>query len=85
MLTNSMLVTVLQPVTSVTVSGQKYIAEGTSAKYTAAVLPASANNKNVTWSLEGDAEKLAAEGTTKFTITALDGTNKKVTITVKVQ
>ncbi len=64
-------VTVLQPVTSVTVSGQKYIAEGTSAKYTAAVLPASANNKNVTWSLEGDAEKLAAEG---ITINAKNGT-----------
>lgn len=43
-------VTVLQPVTSVTVSGQKYIAAGTNAKYTATVLPATANNKKVTWS-----------------------------------
>ncbi|MBE5825830.1 MAG: hypothetical protein E7307_04245 [Butyrivibrio sp.] len=66
-------VTVLQAVTNITVSGQKYIAAGTSAKFAATVLPATANNKKITWSFADDAtaKKLAAEG---ITINAANGT-----------
>ncbi|WP_026662051.1 S8 family serine peptidase [Butyrivibrio proteoclasticus] len=46
-------VTVIQPATAIEVTGQSAIARGASATFKANVLPATANNKNVTWSIPG--------------------------------
>ncbi|MBR1671180.1 MAG: S8 family serine peptidase [Butyrivibrio sp.] len=45
-------ITVLQRAKEISVSGQKYIAPGASAKYTAKVLPENADDKNVVWSID---------------------------------
>ena len=90
-------ISVVQPVESVTVTGQQSVAPGTSAKYTATVTPATANNKNVKWevpsapagvTISNGVLKLsnAVKPGTKLTVkaTAVDNPNKYGSLTITV-
>jgi uncharacterized protein YjdB len=52
----SFKLTVMQHVEQLQINGQKYIAPGATAKYTAVVTPSAANNKKVTWDISADAK-----------------------------
>lgn len=60
----SIKVTVKQPVTDIDVVGQWYIAQGASAKYTAKLLPANADNKKYEIGIRGYGGKPLPEGIT---------------------
>lgn len=55
--TASISIEVKQAVNEIRISGQEYIAQGSSATFKAAVYPASANNKAVTWSALDENDK----------------------------
>lgn len=70
-------VTVAQPVESITITGQTSIAPGASATYKAAVLPATAYNKKVTWFLTDAPAGVTISTSGKVTVpkgTAIDET-----------
>ena len=86
-------VTVIQPVTSVTVSEtEATVNNGDEKQFTATVLPEDANNKEVTWSSsntkvatvdQSGKVKAVGPGAATITVTTKDG-NKKATITLNV-
>ncbi|WP_051226522.1 S8 family serine peptidase [Butyrivibrio sp. MC2013] len=77
-------VTVKQAVTEISISGQKYIAPGTSAKYTAKVNK-NASSKAVTWTITGDpaASINASSGKVKLAKTIAAGKTLTITATAK--
>ena len=91
-------VTVLQPVTSLTITGQSSIAPGASATYKADAAPSTANNKKVTWSLVSApagvtvstsgkvtvAKSVSVGSTIKIRATAADGNGAYKDFTIKV-
>ena len=83
----SYTVTVTQPVTGITLSGQGKVAAGKSITLTAAVSPSNATNKKLDWKVDDNDKvtvsasgkvtaKKDAEGTCKVTAAAKDGSNK---------
>lgn len=67
-------VTVAQPVESITITGQASIAPGASATYKAAVLPATANNKGVIWTISApDGVTVSTSGAVKVPKTVTSG------------
>lgn len=63
-------VTVVQPVTGITISGPKKVAAGKGISLTAKVTPANAGNKKVMWSVNGDGNMKINKGSGKITTTA---------------
>ena len=61
-------VKVMQAVTDITIAGQYSIAPGASATYKATVLPATADNKKVTWSLVGAPEGVTISSSGRVTV-----------------
>ncbi|MBD5508140.1 MAG: S8 family serine peptidase [Lachnospiraceae bacterium] len=83
----SLTVTVIQPVTGITLSGPGKVAAGKSITLTAAVSPSNATNKKLDWKVDGNDKvtinasgkvtaKKDATGTCKVTAAAKDGSNK---------
>lgn len=63
-------VTVVQPVTGITISGPQKVAAGKGISLTAAVTPANASNKKVEWTVGGDGAMKINKANGKITTTA---------------
>ncbi len=73
-------VTVAQHVTSIKVKGQKYVAAGRSATFTASVLPGTANNRGVTWDFADPADPEDPEKSKTYEGITINPNNGLVTV-----
>ena len=73
-------VKVVQRVETITITGQSSIAPGASATYKAAVLPTTADNKKVTWSLSGAPAGVTISSSGKVTVPAGTATGRSFTV-----
>lgn len=79
--TASYTVTVVQPVTKITIDGSKKVAVGKSIALTAAVSPANATNKKLEWTISGDG-KTVSIGKSNGKVSTKKGANGTYTVTV---
>ena len=73
-------VTVAQHVTSIKVSGQKYVAAGTSCKFTASASPTSANNRAVRWDFADPEDPTNSTRSVTYEGIAINASNGTVTV-----
>ncbi len=78
--TASYTVTVVQPVTKITIDGPKKVAVGKSIALSAAVSPANATNKKLEWTISGDG-KTVSIGESNGKVSTKKGANGTYTVT----
>ncbi len=76
-------VTVVQPVTGITISGPNEVAAGKGIALTAAITPANANNKKVNWEISGDGKNVSINKTSGKITTKKETAPGEYTVTAK--